>query len=347
VEVPRGLEPSVRSGAISRRQFVVGAAGAGLFAGCGRLPWQAEPEPVKVPQIGVLAPGAREERAPLVQAFLQGLHAHGYVEDQNIIIVYRFSEGHDERLPDLAAELVGRPVDIVVTAGQTATSATRRATDTIPIVQMAGGGDLVEAGLIASLAHPGGNVTGLTSMVPQVTGKRLELLTTTVPGVSRVTVVWDAANPANAPTSNEMQKAAQVLRVELQSMELRGPDGFEGAFGAATRERADALLVVSDPLTIGHRQGIVDLVTQSRLPAMYESREFVEAGGLMNYGVDPSALHRRAAYYVDRILKGAKPADLPVEQPMTFDFVVNMKTARELGITFPNEIMLQVTEVIE
>jgi putative ABC transport system substrate-binding protein len=294
-------------------------------------------------RLGSLAPQGDEAN---LSDFQQGLTELGYAVGRNVLIDARYAAG-PEQWPALATELVDLPVDIVVTQGQTATSAARRATDTIPIVQMTGGGDPVAAGLIASLAHPGGNVTGLTSMVPQLAGKRLELLKATVPGVSRVAVVWDAANPGNAPTRTELQAGAQVLGVQLQSLELGGPRGIEGAFQVATREHAEALLVVSDPVTLNRPQQIVDLAAQSRLPAMYGGRIWVEAGGLMGYGSNSAAQRRRAAYYVDRILKGAKPADLPVEQPMTFDFVVNLKTARELGITFPPEIQLQITEVID
>ena len=333
---------------LSRRQFVSGAgvAGLGLLGGCGRLPWQAPP---RTPRLGFLAAGIQGTEAdnPFVQAFRDGLREYGHVDGQTVVIAYRYSDGHDEQLPDLAAELVNLPVDVLVTPGETATAAASRATTTIPIVQMAGGGDLVEAGLIASLARPSGNVTGLTRMAPQLMGKRLELLTRTVPGVTRVAVVRDAANAANAPTATELETAAGLLSVELQTLESPGANGLKGAFEATTRERVNALLVVRDPLTFNNRQQIAALAARARLPAMYESREFVEAGGLMSYGPSVAAQFRRSAYYVDRILKGAKPADLPVEQPMTFDFVVNMKTARALGITFPPEILLQVTEVID
>jgi putative ABC transport system substrate-binding protein len=320
---------------------VVGAAGLGLLAGCGRLPGQAPA--LKAPRLGILATEANEAN---LGEFQQGLADLGYTVGRNVLIEIRHAAG-PEQLPALAAELVGLPVDIVVTQGQTATRAARQATGTIPVVQMAGGGDLVEAGLIASLARPGGNVTGLTSMAPQLTGKRLELLEAAIPSVSRVAVLLGVGIGANAPTWIELQNAARVLGLELQLLELHDPDGIEGAFGVATRERAEALLVVTDPLTLNRPQRIVDLAAQNRLPAMYARRDFVVAGGLMAYGPNGAGQHRRAAYYVDRIVKGTRPADLPVEQPMTFEFVVNMKTAQALGITFPNEIMLQVTEVIQ
>jgi putative ABC transport system substrate-binding protein len=326
----------------SRRQFVqgAGAAGVGLLAGCGRWPGQAQPS--KAPQLGILA---HEGGEASLDAFEQGLADLGYTVGRSVLIEHRRA-AEPEALPALAAELVGLPVDIIVTEGQTATLAARQATDTIPIVQMAGGGDLVEVGLVASLARPGGNVTGLTSMAPQLTGKRLELLKATVPDAARVGILLGAGIGANSPTWNELQSAARSLNLSLVSLELHGPDAVEDVLGAATRAAADALVVVTDPVTLSRSQRIVDLAAQRRLPAMYAQRQFVVAGGLMAYGPNSPGQFRRAAYYVDRIVKGAKPADLPVEQPMTFDFVINLKTAQALGLTIPQHVLLQATEVI-
>jgi putative ABC transport system substrate-binding protein len=326
-----------------RRQFVqsVGVAGLGLLAWCGQWPGQARTP--KAPRLGILSP---ELDNPYLDDLQQALADLGYTVGRNVLIELRHA-AEPEALPALAAELVNLPVDLMLTQGQTATLAARRATDTIPIVQMGGGGDLVEAGLIASLAHPGGNVTGLTYMVPQLSGKRLELLKETVPSASRVGIVWGAGILANATTASELQNAARSLSLELESLELHEADAIEAALGAATRARVEALVVVADPVTLSRPQRIVDIATQSRLPAMYGGRPFMVAGGLMTYGPNLAAQPRRAAYYVDRILKGTKPADLPVEQPMTFEFIINLKTAQALGLTIPEHVLLQATEVIQ
>jgi putative ABC transport system substrate-binding protein len=330
---------------LSRRQFVVGAGSAALLPGCARLPWQA---PAKVPRIGYLSPGFfsdQDSGSSFLAAFQQGLREHGYVEGQNVSIEYRWAEGADARLPGLAAELVQLPVDVIVAGGPTVRHV-QQATSTIPIV-IVFSGDVVQTGLVASLAHPGGNTTGLSFMAPDLGAKRLQLLKEAFPEASRVAAVWNPAEPASVLEFKEVQSAARVLGVTLQSVEVRGRDELESAWETVTSEHTDALITFAHAFTIFNGRRIIDLAAQSRLPAMYGLREFVEDGGLIAYGPNLRGLYRRAAYYVDRILKGAKPADLPVEQPMTFDFVVNMKTAGELGITFPNEILLQVTEVIE
>jgi putative tryptophan/tyrosine transport system substrate-binding protein len=327
---------------LSRRTFVLGAGGLGLLAGCGRLPWQAQAPP-KVYRIGFLSGTVSASSAEL-EAFRQALRALGYVEGHNITFEYRFTE-RDEQMPALAADLVRLPVDIIVGSGTPANQAAKDATATIPIV-IASSGDPVKTGLVASYAHPGGNLTGFSSLAQGLSGKRLQLLTEAVPGVSRVAVLGNPANPVVAVTFSELPTAAQSLGVRLQILEVQDPGEFEGAFEAAAREGAEALITELDPLIGNYRTPIVELAAKHRLPAMYPIADFAQAGGLMAYGVTLSDLYRRAAGFVDKILKGTKPADLPVEQPMTFDFVVNMKTAQALGITFPNEIMLQVTEVI-
>ena len=332
------------SSPITRRQFVAGTAGLGLVAGCGRLPWQGQPR-AKVPRIGFLWHAAPEPM-PEVEAFRGGLRGLGYVEGQNLVVEYRYADEEGEQFPALAAELVQLPVDVLVVGSTPGIKAAQQVTGTIPLVMPTSGADPVAQGLVASLAHPGGNLTGLSAMDPQLSGKRLELLTQAVSGAKRVAVLMPS-NPNDPLRWAETQAAASALSIALQALEVRSPDELAGAFEAAARERAEALLVVRSPLTHAQLPRIAELAARGRLPAMYEGRDFVAVGGLMAYGPNQPAMFRRAAAYVDKILKGAKPADLPIEQPMTFDFLVNLKTARELGITFPNEIMLQVTEVIE
>ncbi len=311
------------------------------------LPAAAQ-RPAKVFQIGFLGnlrPTTREI-ARNVEAFRQGLRELGYVGGQNINIEYRYSEGQHERLPALAAELVRLRVDVIVAAAAPATRAAKQATTAIPIVMVAAG-EAVESGLVASLARPGGNITGLTQMLPELTAKRLELLKEVVPKLSRAAVLWNSANPYKAPDWREIQVAARALRVTLQSVEVRGPDEFERAFAAMTRERLDGLMTLDDPLTFRYRTSSVDFAAKKRVPAMYALREFVDAGGLMAYGVNLADLWRRAATFVDKILKGAKPADLPVEQSTRFDLVINMKTAKALGLTFPQSILIRADQVIQ
>jgi ABC-type uncharacterized transport system substrate-binding protein len=321
-------------------------AGAGLLAGCGRGPGQAAPP--KAYRIGWLTTGALTgDRSPVPVALLQGLRDRGYIDGQNISLVPRYAEGHPDRLPGLAAELVGLPVDVIVAAGGGPVAlAAQQATTTIPIVIIETG-DAVTSGLAASLGHPGANITGVSLMSPMLSGKRLQLLKETLPGLTRVAVLWSADNSAVAQTFEETQAAARTLGLQVQSLDIRGPNDLERAFEAATREDSDALMTLPDPFVLSQRTRIGGLALEHRLPGMNPFREYVDAGGLMSYGPSLALLSQRAAYYVDRILKGAKPADLPVEQPMTFEFVVNLKTAQALGITFPNEIMLQVTEVLQ
>jgi len=319
-------------------------------------PLAAEAEQAgKVHRIGFLSPSSPSDPERLASpfgerglaAFRQGLRDLGYVEGQNIAIEYRWAEGRFERLPDLAAELVRLKVDVIVSVVTQASLAAKNATRTIPIVMVAAG-DPLGSGLVASLARPGGNVTGPSSMYAELAGKQLELLKETVPKVSRVAVLW---NPANAVWQAQMLRATEVaaraLGLQLQLLEARGPDELEGAFAAMTRERASALLVQVDVIFALHARRIADLAAKRHLPAMYGSREHVEAGGLMSYAPNIPDLFRRAATYVDKILKGAKPADLPVEQPTRFELVLNMKTAKALGITFPPTIMVRADQVIQ
>jgi len=281
-----------------------------------------------------------------LEAFQQGLRAHGLVEGHNIAIDYRWADGEAGRLPELAVELINLPVDVIVVVAVPAASAAKSATSTIPIVAT-NFADPVGTGLVASLARPGGNLTGLaTDTGPAQAGKRLELLREAVPGVSRVAALWDP-DPAQSRRLSETQDAARALGVVVQAVPVRGPNDFDRALDAIVREQAEAIAVLGGPFLFENRTRIAEFAWQNRLPSMGGRREFADAGHLMAYGANFPDLARRAAVYVDKILKGAKPADLPIEQPMRFDFVVNLKTAQNLGITFPNEIMLQVTEVIQ
>jgi ABC-type uncharacterized transport system substrate-binding protein len=330
---------------VSRRQFVVGAGASslGLLAGCGQWPGQAEP-PHQVHRLGYLSSldGATDQ--PTVEAFRQGLRDLGYLEGQNLAIEWRYAD--PQQLPDLAAALVRLPVDLIVAVATPAIVAAQQATSTIPIVFPIAG-DPVGLGLVTSLARPGGNVTGLANLAPELNGKRLELLKLIVPGLARVAYLWVPSVPAEVSSKRHLDAAVQALGLDVLALAVESPDDLDAAFEAVSRARAEGLMMAPNPVVNSERARIVEFAAQSRLPAAYPDTRFPMAGGLLSYGANPEALYRRAAYYVDRILKGAKPADLPVEQPMTFDFVVNLKTAHALGITFPNEIMLQVTEVIE
>ncbi len=301
----------------------------------------------KVPRVGFLGPRTRSNDAGLVDAFLQGLRDLGWVEGKTIVIEYRWAEGRSDRLPDLAAELVRLKVDVIF-AGNTATAvAAKNATGTIPIV-MATAGDPVGLGLVTSLARPGGNVTGLSfSVGTDIVGKWLELLKETVPKVRRVAVLSNPANPSHALAIENVIVAARAVGVQLQLLEAGGPNQFDNAFAAMARERAGALLVVLDPFFGFHRARLTDLAAKNRLPAMYGSREYPEAGGLMSYGANFRHNFHRSATYVDKILKGAKPADLPIEQPAKFELVINLKTAKMLGLTVPPSLLLRADQVIE
>jgi len=303
-------------------------------------------QPKKVPRIGYLSALSQPADSYRSEAFRQGLRELGYIEKKNITIEYRYADGKLDLLPELAAELVRLKVDIIVTQSALDAYAARQSTIRIPIV-MTASGDAVGTGLVASLARPGGNITGLTALSRELSGKRLELLKETVRGLSRVAVLWNAANPDKARDVEEAQLQARTLGLELQSLEIRDPNDFDGAFQTATRKRAGALLTLADSLTIIHQSRIVDLAAKSRLPAMHEQREFVEAGGLMAYGPSLLGLFRRIATYVDKILKGAKPADLPVEQPMQFELVINLKTAKNIGLIIPPELLVRANKVIK
>jgi putative ABC transport system substrate-binding protein len=311
-------------------------------------PLAADAPPLaNIPRIGWLGGTSPAVNPAVLETFRHGLREHGWVEGQNLVIEYRWAEGRFERLPDLAAELVRLPVDVIVpVASDPAIRAAQQATSTIPIV-MAVSSDPVGSRFVASLARPGGNITGVSGLVPEVAGKRLQLLKEVVPHAARVAVLWNATHSGKVLEWQETQVAAQALGVTLQSIEVRGPNDFAPALAALTTERPDALITLAEPLTIMYRRQIADFAVTHRLPMISQLKEFAEAGGLMTYGTSLPGLFQRAAYYVDRILKGAKPADLPVEQPTKFELVINLKTAKALGITIPPSLLLLAEEVIQ
>ena len=326
---------------MNRRTFL-----CGLTLGTLALPLAAEAQQAgKVPRIGFLFFGSPGP-SPELDAFRQGLRELGYTEGQNIAIEVRFANGRVERLPELATELARLNPDVLVTPGTPASLVAKQATSTIPIV-VAGVADAVGAGLVAILARPGGNITGLTSISAELGGKRLELLKEVAPRASRVAVLYNPADQSNVLVLKELQKSAPALRLTLQPLEVRGPGEFVGAFVAMTRERAHALFGAAGVLTTEHRKTLVDLAAKRRIPAMWGERQFVEAGGLMSYAVDFYDQVRGAATYVDKILKGAKPGDLPVEQPTKFALVINLKTAKALGLTIPQSLLLRADEIIQ
>jgi len=318
-----------------------------LTLGMLAAPWMsAAQQPVQKPRIGVLVTPGSAIASRSLEAFRRGLHEHGWLEGQNITVEYRSAEGQVERLPDLAAEFVRLKVNLIVVAGTAAIQAAKHATTTIPIV-MAASSDPVGTGLVASLARPGGNITGLSFLNPQLSGKRLELLKEAVPGLARVAILWHGGHEGAILAMQEMEAAGRVLGVQLQSLEVRGPDDFTPAFAIATREGAEALIVLASAFFSAEQRRIVELVTKSRLPALFPFRPQPEAGWLMSYATSNPDAWRRAATYVDKILKGAQPADLPVEQPMKFELVVNLKTAQALGLTLSPALLFQADEVIK
>ena len=296
-------------------------------------------------RVGVLLPTSLS-RMPATGVFRQGLRELGYVEGQNLVLEYRTLDSDRlEELPALAADLVNANVDVIFAVAAGAFAA-KKATRTIPIV-FAGIADPVGTGLVASLAHPGGNVTGLTTTAPDLSGKRLQLLTEILPGIARIAVLWNASNPIMAQQIAETEAAARALKTQLQMVPIRGADDLDGAFAAMTSQRAGAVVVIADSLTAAHREHIAALATKHRLPLISEFRDFAVVGGLAAYGPSAADTARRAAAYVDRILKGAKPADLPVEQPTTFDLIINLKTAQALNVTIPPAVLLRADQTIE
>ena len=325
---------------MNRRMFLSAVTGGFLAA-----PLAVEAQPAgKVPRIGYLSSGSATVNP---EAFRQGLRELGWVEGQNMAIDYRFAEDRFDRLPDLAAELVRLKVDVIVAGPTQPAVVAKNATRTIPIV-MVSAADPVELGLIASLARPGGNVTGLSfSVNPELFGKGLEFLKEAVPKLRRVAVLSNPANPAQPRAIDKVKVAARSLAIPLQLLEARGPNEFAGAFAAMAKQRVEALLVVAEGLFLRHRARLADLEAKYRLPSMHGLKENVEAGGLMSYGPSVVVTFRRAAVFVDKILRGTKPADLPVEQPTTFELVINLKTAKALGLTLPPALLQRADQVIE
>jgi putative ABC transport system substrate-binding protein len=323
---------------IDRRAFVTVVAGSVLAAPLISRAKQAG----KVWRIGLISVAHRKPE----DVFFRRLGALGYVEGQNLVVERRYSAGRAERFPEFAAALARLNVDIIIVTTTPAALAVKNATRTIPIVQPTSI-DPVGAGLAAGLSRPGGNFTGATVQAPELAAKRLQLLVQAVPHVSRVAVVWNAANPANAGPWREVQDAARVLGINVQSREVRGPSDFERILAEMAREGDDALLLIDDQLTLQHGEQIVDFTTQKRIPSMFDRPELATAGGLMSYGADEGELWQRAADLADKILKGAKPADLPIEQPTKFKFVINLKTAKALSLTIPPSLLLRADEVIQ
>jgi putative ABC transport system substrate-binding protein len=318
------------------------ALAALLFALCFAA--QAQP-PKKIPRIGFLGVTSASTMSARIETFRQGLREFGYVEGKNIVIEYRYAEGKLDRLPALAAELVHLKPDVIVTASSTPTRAAKEVTSRISIV-MANDSDPVGNGFVASLARPGGNITGLTNLAPEISGKRLELLKEINPKLSRAAVMGTSTNPGNAQALREVEFAAGALGMKLQNLDILDSKDIETAFRAASKGRADVVLLLGSPFFLSHRTQVADLAIKSRLPAISNLTEFVEAGGLMIYGVSVTDLFRRAATYVDKILKGAKPADLPVEQPKKFEFIINLKAAKQIGLTIPPNVLARADKVI-
>jgi putative tryptophan/tyrosine transport system substrate-binding protein len=307
----------------------------------------AAQRPEKVPRVGYLVLGSHDPiRQRYLEAFRQGLHELGYVEGQNIAIEPRLAEGKHDRLPALAAGLVRSKVDVIVAMSGAATQAAQQATRTIPIV-MSLVNDPVGSGLVASLARPGGNITGLTIMAPDLAGKQFQLLKEMVPKVSLVALLTNPDNPASAPFLREANAGAQALGVRLQTLEARNPQEIDSAFAAMTRERAGALLILPDGIFLSQRRQIAELAVKRRLPSVYGTPEYAEAGGLMTYSPNRLDQQRRAATFVDKILKGAKPADLPVEQPAKFELVINLRTAKAIGLTIPPSLLQRADQIID
>jgi putative tryptophan/tyrosine transport system substrate-binding protein len=327
---------------LTRRQFAQGAgmAALGLLAGCSRLPWQGQ-TPTRVPKVAVLARSAAASAS--LEAFRQGLHDLGYRDGENITVEFSpVAERGDALIGELVAEVVRREPDVIVAPSEVQTLAARRVTDTIPIV-MAASGDPVGSGLIASLAQPGGNITGLSQYSTRLIGKRMEMLQAAVPAISRMVALGSLNHPS---VIQEAEDAAGTLGLSLQLLPIRAPDDIAAALETAVRDGAEALMTLASPILVQYMPQLAQLTTARQLPAVADRRQFADEGGLMAYGPSQTDLWRRAATYVVKILNGAKPADLPVEQPMTFDFVINLKTAQTLGLTIPHHVLLQATEFI-
>jgi putative ABC transport system substrate-binding protein len=351
VHVSSSLEPELMSAAreawlmisrwlLGRHARIIIMLGAALLTGSPLSFAQ------KMARVGFLGNSTAVLEANLIGPFREGLREHGYVEGKNILIEYRWAEGRYERFPKLIEELLASKVDVIVTAGTPAALAVKKATTTVPLVMVAVG-DPVGTGIIPSLSRPGGNITGLTSIAQELEGKRLELLREVVPGLSHIAVIWNSANPIQAIERDRVRTAAQALRMTTFSYGVQTKEGLDNAFAAIVKERPGALLVLADRLFLHHRADIVDFASKRKLPGIYAYRELVEAGGLMSFGPSYPGMHRRAAYFVDRILKGAHPGDLPVERPASFELIVNLRAAKALNLILPQSVLLRATEVID
>ncbi len=324
-----------------RREFITVLAGVAVMLPCTAL---AQKPAAKIWRLGILQPGAPPE--PLVDTLRERLNELGYSEGHNIAYEYRWAEGKPQRLTELAKELVDLKVDVITALSTPAAIAAQKATQTIPIV-FTGVGDPVGSGVVSSLSRPDGNITGISILATELTGKRLEILEEIVPGASPVAMFWNDTNPGMVLRAHEAQNDADKMGLNLQSLGVHDLISFDTAFAAINSGRFNALLVLVDPFTREHRQRIVDFAAQRRVPAMYKSREFVDAGGLISYGPSLPALERRSADYVDMIFKGLKPSDLPVEQPTKFEMVINMKVAKALGLTLPQSVVMRADELIQ
>jgi putative ABC transport system substrate-binding protein len=332
-----GSQCSVVSNSVFRSSL-----GAMLFALCSLVSAQ---QPARIPRIGILAPLSASFFSARLEAFRQRLRELGYVEGKNIVIEIRYADGKLERMSDLAAELVQLKVDVIVTAGPGILAA-KKASTTIPIV-FGAASDPVGAGIVSSLARPGGNITGLSNIAQDLDGKRLELLKEAFPKVARVALLWDPGTPRGNLSLTEMEAAAKALGVKLQSLSVRGIDDFESVFARAKKDGVqEALITTPSPVISTAQRQVLDFAAKNRLPAMYTDSEFVEAGGLMSYAANYADLFRRAADFVDKILKGTKPADLPIDQPKKFDFIINLKTAKQIGLTVPPNVLARADRVI-
>ena len=331
------------SALIPQRSAIVLTVGVLLFA----IFQSAEAQQAnKISHVGFLSISSLAANTTRIAAFRQGLQDLGYVEGKNIVIEWRYAEEKQDRLRELASEQVRLNVDVIVTTGPTTTRAAKEATVTIPIV-MAFDFDPVGNGFVASLARPGENITGLSTLAPEISGKQLELLKEIVPKLSQVTVIGDSTTAGTAQSLREVELAARALKVKIQYLDIRDPKDIETVFRAASKGRADALFVLANPITTSHRRQVANLAVKSRLPAIYDRPEFVEDGGLKTYSVSGTELFRRAATFVDKILKGAKPADLPVEQPTKFELEINLKTAKQIGLTIPANVLARAERVIK
>jgi putative tryptophan/tyrosine transport system substrate-binding protein len=325
---------------IRRREFITLFGGAAASWPIAARAQVAE----KTYTVGILS--AAEVIPTLNMAFAEGLRELGWIEGKNVVFERRYAENRLERLPELVVDLVRLKVDVIAAAGTLAPLRAKQATTTIPIV-MTAAGDPLGSGLVASLARPGGNVTGMSLMAPDLGGKRLELLKEVLPRLTRVAILWNAANPYSALVFKETQSATRTLGIEVQSLEVRGPDDFDDTFEAARRQHPEALITVEDPLTVSHRMRIAEFASAQQLPSLHGAREFVAVGGLISYGASLADLFRRAAYFVDKIFKGAKPGDMPVQQPTKFELVINLRTAKALSVEIPDKLLALADEVIE